>query len=222
MGSPVRAFLRQELAGLAAVAWRSLWLTLLVCLALGVAVSLAAHADAQGARASLSAQLLVGAGLGLYYGAFVAVAAAAFAALWRLFGPALLVVLLVAPLCAFAVLWLLRSPLSSTAIGFLDSVIASARQQGLAHTAEAASGLRLGCGGGGVAVLLLVLLAPFLLADLAVILASAGVLGAFLKFAGAMALALGAALLVALLFASPVLLFALVRRGRRRYAAMAR
>ena len=216
-------FLKQEVLGLGGVLWRVFWMAGVGCLAIGVAYSLvsyARHPLPPGEQPALWVQVVVGVAIGAYYGVFLAGGAAIFAGLWRLFGPSFLVVATLAPLIAIAVIWLMRSPISDGAIGFLDAVIASAHQTGLPHTAEAAGGMKMSCGGGGVLVLLLVLLSPFLIADLALILAKWAVLAAFLKFAAVIGLAIAGALLAAVLVASPLLLIALIRRGKRRYEAL--
>ena len=68
-------------------------------------------------------------------------------------------------------------------------------------------------------MLFLVFLAPFFLVDLGALFIQGPVLLSFLKFAVMMSVALFLALLAAFVVSSPILLFALVRRGRRRFQA---
>lgn len=217
--SSVLTFLRQEARGLGRAFWGLFWKVTLALALLVVVGGLLGSRGAGGSAQedSLFIQLVAYVAVGLYFGAIAGATVGLFAALWRLFGPSLLLVLLVAPALVLLVLSLFHGPISSSAIHFLDSVIASAQREGLQHTVQASEGMRLSCGGGAIAVLFLVLLAPFLLADIGFILADASVLWAFLKFAGVMALTFAAATAVAFLFACPVLVFSLIRRGRQRF-----
>jgi hypothetical protein len=207
-------FLGEEARGLAGTFWRICWKVTLLIAVLVVGV-LTGSGNASGT--SLFTQMVAYMAVGLYFGVIAGAAAGLFAALWRLFGSSLVVVLLVAPALVVLVLWLFSGPITSTAVHFLDSVIASAQGEGLQRTVQAAEGMRLSCGGGAIAVLFLVLLAPFVLADIGLIFANAAVLWAFLQFAGAMGLMFAVAISAAFLFACPILILALVRRGRHRF-----
>jgi len=220
--STIYTFVGQEARGLGGVFWRLFWkVTLSAALLVVLHGLVGSRGVSRGSAqddASLLTQLVAYVAVGVYFGAILGAAAGVFAALWRLFGPSLLVVLFVAPVLMFLVLWLFHGSISSSAIHFLDSVAESARREGLQHTAQASEGMRLSCGGGAIAVFFLVLLSPFLLADIGLILVDSGVLWAFLKFAGGMALAFIAATSIAFLFAAPILVLALIRRGRQRFA----
>lgn len=214
-------FLRQEVAGLAGAAWRWFWRTAALAAAAGVALNL--HANLRHPvepPEPLGTQLLVGLAVGLFYGVPLAAWAALFGGLWRLFGPALLAALALAPLLALGVLALASVPLTASGLYFLDTAIAAADATGLPHTAQAAQGLRMGCGSGAVAALFLAFLAPFLVADLVLLLVQPAVLLALAQLALLVGLALLAAALAALLVTSPLLLAALLLRGRARWAAL--
>jgi hypothetical protein len=221
--SAILTFLAQEARGLGGAFWRLFWKVTVALALLVVIVGLAGSRSASATSAQDSSLLITTVAyvaVGLYFGIVVGAVVGLVAVLWRLFGPSFLVVLVVAPALVLLVVWLFHSPISSAAIHFLDSVIAAARHEGLQHTVQATEGMRLSCGGGAFAVLFLVLLSPFLLADIGLILADPAVLWAFLKFAGAMALTLAAATSAAFFFAFPVLVAALVRRGRKRFAQL--
>lgn len=214
----VITFLREEARGLWGAFWRVFWkVTLVAALLLVIMGLLGSRGGATQPEESFATQLFAYTAVGIYFGAILGAVVGLFSALWRLFGPSLLAVLVVAPILIVVVLWLFHGPIASSAIHFLDSVIASARQENLRQTTQAAEGMRLSCGGGAIGVLFLVLLAPFVIADIGAILADSNVLWAFLKFAGIMALTFTTATTIAFLFACPVLILAMLRRGRRRF-----
>jgi hypothetical protein len=220
--SNIGAFLREEVRGLGRAFWRLFWkATLIVTVLMTIAGLIGSRgASTASAQDSLFIQIIAYVAVGLYFGAFAGAAVGLFAALWRLFGASLMVVLVIAPVLVVLVLWLFHEPVAASAIHFLENVAASAGREGLQQTVQAAEGMRLSCGGGAIGVLFLVLISPWLLADIGLILADAGVLWSFLKFAGTMALMLVAATSTAFLFACPVLVFALIRRGRRRFGEL--
>ena len=186
--------------------------------------SAGADADAGESAGGWLGVVVVVLGMDIFYALWIAASAAIVGFLWRLFGVALLVATLLAPLVFFGVLSLLGPwvvDLGQATLLEWSQAIASSPQP----ITYVPSFSHLGVGGIGhagpaAALILLVILLPALLIALgnaALILVTPPVLWSLLGLIAAALLVVGLSLGLSVLVSAPLLLFVFVRRLRRRH-----
>jgi hypothetical protein len=110
-------------------------------------------------------QLLVVMGMALFYSLPVGVIAGVTRVVWRLCGVWILFPLIVVPLSLVLSFWLFNNWLHSEALNVVQALKVSAHTNGLEYTSNALGG-GVGVHAGPLALILLIFLLPFMLADL--------------------------------------------------------
>jgi hypothetical protein len=153
-------------------------------------------------------------GFAVFYGAALGLAAAVAVIAWHLFGAWLLLPIVLVP----GFIWLSFSLGNGVAVGLLHDLLTAAgtaAQHALASS-HMLEGLRVGHAGGPAALLLLVVLLPYLALLLLKVLFAPAVLWVIIKLSAWLAFLLLAGLTAAAIISAPLLTFGMVRRVRKR------
>lgn len=173
------------------------------------------------AEGELAPKLIACVVVTVMYAAPIALVAGVLRGVWRMVGGWLFLPLILVPLTVALAFWIGSGWLASEAKAVVDELVLSGKEHGFEHTMSAAPALKVAHAGAPGAVIALVILLPFLAADLFWILVDFDFLLSLLRFFFSVGLIAFLGALPSILVSGTVLGIVFVRRLKHRYERFA-